>query len=352
MIAIAVDTPAQLIAALLAYQRIGRGKPIILFGRHGLETKGRHPSIQRMLFYGDENKTPSRLLSGLMSPLTLLRTIPGYDAAIDIDTIITSRSAFVSTYLNKEYAKRHVFLPVYLIESGPRDYYDAQPKDRFVNMCSMMKEPTHMNFISRAFFSAPELYPFDVPFPIEPLPHADLETNQVLGPMLGRPPKDERSALLSRPCIFFEAAEGKTDFDIEAMDMRTLSAASRAVGPQNILVLSTGARSMPYEAQVKSMQPSLPIESFYFRCDFNWKILLSADLGPLTAPKLFFDQEPFVVYTGALEEPSVRADTKKALSFFEDFSKRYTDSDRCAAPTSLLELKEVLRRFLARSGGA
>lgn len=348
MIAIAADTPSQLIAALLAYQRVGRGEPIILFGRHGLETKGRHPSIARLLYYGDENRTPSRLLSGLMSPPTLLRTIPGYDAALDIDALITSRSAFVSTYLQKEYAARHPFLPVYLVESGPDEYYEESPRDRFISMCGMMKQPTHLDFVSRAFLAAPSLYPFERPYPVEPLPRADLETRQVLGPMLGRPPRDERSQLLSRPCLFFETpvrpgADAGDAFDAAAAEARVLSAAVRAVGAERITVFSRGPRDIPYEPGLLVMQPSLPIESFLFRSDFNWHIFIAGSLAPLTAPRLFFDQEPFVVYTGLIH---AEGGLEKQEAFFRDFSALYSRPRKCAMPRTLLEFKDVLRDFL------
>lgn len=347
MIAIAVDTPSQLIAALLAYQRVGRGEPIVLFGRHGLETNGRHPSIERMLYYGDEHMTPSRLLSGLMSPLTILRTIPGYDPALDITAVIASRTSFIATYLQKEYAERHPFLPVYLIESGPDEYYENTSRDRFSGMCALMKQPTHLDFVSRGFLSVPDLYPFERPYPIEQLPKSDLETHQVLGPMLGRPPRDEREALMSRFLIFFEsaiprhAASGDT-FDVIAADSRVLSAACRAVGARNITVVSNGRRDMPYERDVAVMQPGLPFESFLFRNDFNWKILMSRSLGVLSAPKLYFDQEPFLIYTGVLDGENT---DKKQEAFFNDFSRLYSQKKRCAVPGNLMELKDVLSDF-------
>lgn len=348
MIAIAVDTPSQLIAALLAYQRVGRGQPIVLFGRHGLETKGRHPSIVRMLYYGDEQHTPSRLLSGLMSPSTLLRTIPGFDSSLDIDTLITSRSAFVSTYLQKEYAARHPFLPVYLVESGPGEYYEQKPRDRFVSMCAMMKQPTHMDFVSRAFLAAPSLYPFDRPYPVEPLPRADLETRQVLGPMLGRPPREERARLQSRPFLFFESdvrtgADAGQEFDVVAADSRVLSAAVRAVGAQRITVITNGKRDIPYERDLQILTLSLPLESFLYRGDFNWQILIADSLGPLTAPKLFFDQEPFLVFTGLIDGSENR---EREETFFREFSALYSRPRKCVMPRSLLELKDVLQDFL------
>ena len=347
MIAIAVDTPSQLIAALLAYQRVGRGEPIVLFGRHGLETKGRHPSIERMLFYGDEHMTPSRLLSGLMSPLTMLRTIPGYDPALDISAIITSRTSFIATYLQKEYASRYPFLPVYLVEAGPDEYYEEKPQDRFSGMCAMMKQPTHLDFVSRGFVSLPDLYPFERSYPIEPLPKSDLETHQVLGPMLGRPPKSERETLLARFLIFFESdiprhADAGDTFDVVAADSRVLSAAVRAVGANNITVVANGRRDMPYERDVTVMQLSLPFESFLFRNDFNRKILMSRSLAVLSAPRLYFDQEPFLVYTGSLDRD--HPDRRQA-AFFHDFTQLYSHSDRCAAPSTLMELKDVLSEF-------
>lgn len=348
MIAIAADTPSQLIAALLAYQRIGRGEPIVLFGRHGLETKGRHPSVVRRLYYGDEHRTPSRLLSGLMSPMTLLRTIPGFDGSLDIDALITSRTAFVSTYLQKEYALRHPFLPVYLVESGPDEYYEQSPRDKFVSMCAMMKQPTHMNFVSRAFLAAPSLYPFERPYPVEALPKADLETRQVLGPMLGRPPRDERIQLLSRPCLFFESrlhphAESADAFDAVAADSRVLAAAVRAAGASRITVLTNGRRDVPYEKGLQVMDLSLPLESFLYRSDFNWHIFIADDLAPLTAPRLFFDQEPFLIYTGGLRAD---AETQKEEAFFGDFSALYSRPRKCAMPRTLLEFKDVLHDFL------
>lgn len=353
MIAIAVDTPSQLIAALLAYQRVGRGEPIVLFARHGLETKGRHPSIERMCYYGDEHMTPSRLLSGLMSPLTLLRTIPGYDPSLDIDAIITSRTSFVATYLQKEYGSRHPFVPVYLIESGPDEYYEEKPQDRFSSMCVMMKQPTHLDFVSRAFISAAQLYPFERPYPVEELPKGDLETRHVLGPMLGRPPKDERTALLSRVCLFFESAiaqnaDAGAAFDVVAADSRVLSAAARAIGPENITVIANGYRDMPYEREVAVMQPGLPFESFLFRNDFNGKILMSQSLEILSAPKLFFDQEPFLVYTGAVEAGAKDA---RQEAFYNDFTGLYSQKNRCAMPKSLMALKDVLSGFARRLAG-
>ena len=344
MIAIAADTPSQLIAALLAYQRVGRGAPIALFARHGLETNGRHPTVAHMFYYGDEHRTPSRLLSGLMSPSTLLRTIPGYTSSVDIDALITSRTAFVATYLQKEYAQRHPFLPVYLIESGPDEYFDPSPRDKFVSMCAMMKQPTHMNFVSRAFLAAPSLYPFERPYPVERLPRADLETRQVLGPMLGRPPRDERSWLFSRPFLFFESRgrSGTDDFDIVAADTRVLSAAVRAVGAQRITVVPGNRRDVPYERGVQTLNLSMPIESFLFRNSADAHVLIADDLAVLTAPRLFFEQEPFLIYTGLLNDPDKNA---RQASFFRDFSSLYSRPDKCSLPQTLLELKDVLARF-------
>ncbi len=371
MIAIVCDTPYQLTSALLVYDQIAKGEPIIFFMNRYLYFKEQtfhysdaHPHVAKILYYGRKHMAPGRLLSGLIKPLTMLKTIDGYEKEMDITAIIASRTTFMATYLYKEYAKRHPLLPIYLVEEGIGEYTNEIVHTRFTKACSMLKQDTHMDHISRAYFSAPELYPYRPYFPIEKTPGLTASAREIIESVMNMQAfRKKGNPLDAYHCIFLSepnSCEMKTQQDAddyEAMENRIMDTVANTVGLSDMIIKVHPIDPNFKKEGIETFYSQLPMETLLFTMRCDNKVFVAPTSTAMLTPKLLYDEEPYLVFTYQILDPLLSrflpdaALRRRYYDFIDGVIGMYREKDRCAIPQTIEELTEVLARFSALARG-
>ncbi len=362
MIAIVCDTPYQLTSALLVYDKIGNKEPIVFFVNRYLyfkeqdfNYKDSHPLVHKILYYGRKHMSPRLLFCGLMNPNSMLKTIDGYDKQMKFSAIISSRTTYMATYLYKQNRKHNNNLPVYLIEEGIGEYTNDMIHTRFTKACATLKQKTHMDNISCAYFSAPELYPYKTAFPIKKIPSVTAESRKLIESVLdieyfnkdGNPLADFNCIFLSEPnsCEMadVDAIKIYEDFDNKIMDT-----VAQTVGYDNMVIKVHPIDPFFKKEGIKTYYSKLPMEALLLTLPCDNKIFVAPASTAMITPKLLFNKEPYLVFTHKLVHDLLEGQLPSSIvlnryyEFVDGVIEQYSEKGKCVIPNTIDELKTVL----------
>jgi hypothetical protein len=367
MIALVCDTPYQLISAILVAERVAPGEPLVFFINTYLyfeeQTFGYsdgHPRVRQILYYGRKHMGAGRLLAGLARPHAMLKHINGYERGMDVGAIVASRTAYMATYLYNEYSRDNPGLPVYLIEEGIGEYTSNMVHTRFTKACAALGRKTHMDHIAKAFFSAPALYPYQTPFPVEKIPAMGAAAREVVEAVFGLENiRRGGNRLDARHCIFLSepnSCEMKERADAAAYDAeesRIMDATADAAGREDIIIKVHPIDPNFKKEGIETFYTQLPMESLLLTMDCADKYFVSSMSTAMLTPKLLFDLEPRLIFTYKLLDkllgkflPDARR--RRYYDFIEGVMGLYRDRGRVSAPEDMDGLAAAIRD--ARAG--
>ena len=367
MIAIVCDTPYQLISAILVADHVAKDEKIVFFINRYLYFKEQtfnyctdHPRIDKILYYGRAHMSAGKLIAGLARPQAMLKHIDGFDKAMDFTAIIASRTTYMATYLYNEYNKRHPNLPLYLVEEGIGEYSGKIINTRFTKACAALRQKTHLDRITRAYFSAPALYPYNVAFPIEKVPTITEDARQIIESIFGKEKICDTAGVMERfPVIFLSDPisanmTGSTASEYEQKDNLLMDTVADTVGKENMLIKVHPIDPNFKKDGMETLYTKLPMEAILLAMNCSNKVFISSMSTAMLTPKLLYASEPFLVFTYKLLEKEMSfylsdpAHRKRYFDFMEGVMALYRDQSRCAVPETLDELQAVLRDFTNR----
>ncbi len=362
MIAIVCDTPYQLMSALLVAGEVAKGERLVFFMNTYLYFEEQkfdygtaHPDVEDILYYGRRHMGAGKLLAGLMHPKSMLKHIGGWREEFDITAVIASRTTYMATYIYDYYAKKRPDLPLYLIEEGIGEYTNNLVDTRFTKVCAMLRHKTHMDRVTRAYFSAPGLYPYQTPFPIKKIPKLNDWSQDVIDSIFGREKLQQASAALdARHCIFLsdpnscEITDKGQAAACDVLEHRIIDITADAAGLDDIIIKVHPIDPNFAKEGVESYYSKIPMESLLYSMDCSNKYFVSSISTAMLTPKLLFDAEPCLVFTYKILDKYISmfltdpAHKQRYYDFMEGIMDMYADKSRCAAPATLDELKEAL----------
>ena len=368
MIAIVCDTPYQLMSAIMVACSQNTDEQFIFFINTYLYFKEQkfdysdsHPRIRAIYYYGRKQMAGGRLLLGLMNPLHMLRSINGFDQDVDLSCIIASRTTYIATYLYNYFKKKNPNLQLYLVEEGIGEYSSRLVHTRFTRACALLHQKTHLDHATGAFFSAPDLYPFDTGFPIKNVPPLDDTGRDVIESMFNMEKIKNNNVLSPYDCIVLSeptTAELKKQEDIDKYDQTEktiLDTAADVIGSEQIIIKVHPVDPNFKNDKIKTYYTKLPMETLLFDMNAESKIFLSPMSTAMLTPKLLFGKEPFLVFTYKLLFGPIRvhvgddAILNRYIEFVNDVIASYKDPSKCAVPQSAQELRDVLQTFSKRA---
>lgn len=367
MIALVCDTPYQIMSAVLAAQAVAPGEDIVFFINTYLYLKEQtfnysveHKNIRAILYYGKKHMGAGKLLSGVMNPQAMLKHIDGYDSDMRFDAIICSRTTYMATYLYNAEAKAGRKPPVYLIEEGIGEYTSNLVETRFTAALAKLRQKTHMDRVTCAYFSAPTLYPYKTPFPVEKIPAVTEQSRSIIESMFGLENLAEGvNRLAGYSCIFLSepnSIEMKNEADAKLYDQAEsdiMDTAADAAGGDMVIKVHPIDPNFKKEG-LESFYSKLPMESLLLTMDCSSKFFVSSMSTAMLTPKLLFGFEPGLIFTYKILDPLIsrfltdEAVRQRYYAFIEGVMGLYEDHTRVAAPIDMAELKSTAQKFAAR----
>jgi len=372
MIAAVCDTPYQLMSAILVAGEVARGEDIIFFmntylyfEEQSFDYSVSHDSVKAILYYGKKHMGASKLLAGLVDPAKMLRHIDGWAGGMDITAVIASRTTYMATYIYNEYSKRHPGMPLYLIEEGIGEYSNNMVDTRFTKVCSLLRRKTHMDHVACAYFSAPALYPYETPFPIKKIPLPNSWSRGVIDSVFGSEKLAEAAAALdARHCIFL-SDPNSCEIPIpaqaaacDALEHRIIDVVAGAAGLDDMIIKVHPIDPGFKKEGVESFYSKLPMESLIYSIDCRSKYFVSSISTAMLTPKLLFDEEPCLIFTYKILDRYISmfltdsAHKQRYYDFMEGVMGMYRDPSRCAAPSTLDELRQVVGYMKEKTAGS
>jgi len=365
MIAVVCDTPYQLMSAVLVADRVAKNDPIVFFINTYLYFKEQkfnysdnHSGIHKILYYGRKHMGAGKLLAGLINPQSMLRHIEGYDPSMDFSAIISSRTTYMATYLYNEYVKRHPNIPVYLVEEGIGEYTSNMVHTRFTKACAMLRRKTHMDHVTRAFLSAPSLYPYKPAFPVEKVPRLTDNSREIIETMFNLDALREGGNLLDRyHCIFLSepnSCEMTNKDDALAYDKledEITDLVAQTAGLSDTIIKVHPIDPFYKKDNIETFYTQLPMESLILTMDCGNKYFVSSMSTAMLTPKLLFNEEPYLIFTYKLLDDHLKkflcddALRNRYYQFIEGVIGLYSDKTRCAVPDDMEELRVVVSKF-------
>ncbi len=367
MIAAVCDTPYQIMSAIAVANEVAPGEEIVFFINRYLYFRDQdfsycddHPCIHKILYYARKHMSPALLLRGLFRADRMLCSIEGYDPAMRFSAIITARTTYMATYLYRKQAQEQ--LPVYLVEEGIGEYTGNMIDTRFTKALKTLRQKTHMDHVTCAYFSAPELYPFEPPFPVRPLPKMQGVVREMIESMFVLGALRQVNALNAFHCIFLSeptTSEMTDEHDIaeyDGMESRIMDIAIEAT--RGDIIEKTHPVGMDFEKDgIEKYRTKLPMECLLFTLNCKDKIFISSASTAMLTPKLLFDEEPFLVFTHKILDPYLKKLLKsdalraKYYAVIDGVLSKVRDQGRVAVPETVEEYEAVLRDFYARACG-
>ncbi len=366
MIAILCDTPYQLVSGVFMANHISRDEKLLIFlnalwgkSARQFDVNGENGRIHKVLYYGKEQMGIGMLLKGLFNPLDMLRRMEGFNEGFDISAIITTRTTWMATYLYNYFIEKNKDLKMYLIEEGCSEYTSHMGETRFTRACKLLGKKTHYAFLDAAYFSAPELYPYEVPFPIRKLPCSadDADSVRLIDSLFQT--SGDLDKLAPYKCIFLDEGFNRPeltdrfgDFEEDILEriMRVL--------PKEDVVIKMHPRTNGYDTKtgVAAVYTKFPFEILPAHVDLNNRVIVSALSTAMLTSKFLYDQEPYLVFTYPLMMDVLRVivPDKKMLEasirLMEGVRTIYRDKDKVFAPKTLDELEEAFAQINAKIG--
>lgn len=365
MIALVCDTPYQLISAILVAQKVAPDAKIVFFINTYLYFKEQsfayssaHPRIHKILYYGRKHMGAGKLLSGLVNPNAMLKHIDGYQKEMQFEAIVTSRTTYMATYLYNKQRKRTPDVPVYLVEEGIGEYTTNLVHTRFTKAVAALGRTTHMDHITRAYFSAPELYPYQPSFPVEKIPAINSATKELIESMFGLEALQQGGNTLGGyPCIFLsepnsiEMKEREDAIAYDAQEDAIMDALAEAVGLENMIIKVHPIDPHFKKKGIATFYSKFPMESLLLTMNCENKTFVSSMSTAMLTPKLLFDYEPRLVFTYKILDPLIRrfltddAQRQRYYDFIQGVMGMYRDQSRVAAPENMAEFVQTIEKF-------
>lgn len=364
LIAILCDTPYQLVSGIFMANHISRDEKLLIFlntlwgkSARKFDVNGAGERIHKVLYYGQEQMGLGMLLKGLRNPLDMLRRMDGFDPEFDITAIITTRTTWMATYLYDYYKTKNNGLKMYLIEEGCSEYTSHMGETRFTRACKLLFKKTHYDFIDAAYFSAPELYPYKLPFPLHKLPCSADDTDSVrLIDSLFQTSGD-LDKLAPYSCIFLDEGFNRPELTDRFGDFEEniLTRITRVMDKKDV-VIKMHPRTNGYDTQtgVQAVYTKFPFEILPAHVNLNNRVVVSALSTAMLTSKFLYDQEPYLVFTYHLVMDVLRVivPDKKMLEasirLMEGVRTIYRDKDKVFAPKTLDELEAAFVQINAK----
>ncbi|MGI6153518.1 MAG: hypothetical protein ACOYJB_06790 [Christensenellaceae bacterium] len=357
MIALVCDTPYQVLSALFLAKHIAPEEPLVFFlnqywdgTKHKFEIENTPGMFENVIYYGREHMGAALLFTSLCKPERMLRRLSGFSFDYDFSCIIASRTAWMATYLYNWNIQKNPALQFFCIEEGIGEYIAPLPETRFTKACRMLKKTCQTDVIAKAYFSAPELYPYKTYFPVEKLPvPKDLSAMQPFVKALFDG-KEDLAGLENYPVVFLNEAPsaGEDGREYIRREKELLDTAARKCGNENMIV-KLHPRTDSYNADgIKAVYTKSPLELLPFYTDMNEKTLMGAASTGLFTSKLLYGKEPRLVvlyklfadvYEKAIPDAQVR---QNYLRFMEGVRDMYSDKNRVSFPQTEKELLDAL----------
>lgn len=368
MIAVVCDTPYQLMSAVMVSRQIAPDETMVFFinrylyfKEQNFNYKDAHPLTEKILYYGRAHMSPKKLLPGLIKPEFMLRSIEGWNPDYDFSAIIASRTAYMATYLKRAAQKRKQDIPVYIIEEGIGEYTGGFIDTRFTRVCRALKQKTHADDVEAAYFSAPELYPFKLNFPIKKVPAPDSAAKEIITSIFNLEAINEDNPLSRYKCIFLsepnscEMKDAKDALAYDALEDEITDLTVKTAGIENTVI-----KVHPLDAGYKKdgvdlYRSALPMESLVLSLNNNSKFFVSSMSTAMLTPKLLFGYEPGLIFTYKILDPLLKkfiADDglrERYYDFIRGVISSYENPDKCAVPETLEELEQTVARFSSTS---
>jgi hypothetical protein len=368
MIAIVCDTPYQRMSAIMvACSLKNTAEPFVFFintylyyREQTFDYSDSHDRIRSICYYGKKQMSAGLLLSGLMNPLRMLNSIEGFDRESDVSCIISSRTTYIATYLYNYFAKKNPDLKLYLVEEGIGEYSSRLIHTRFTRACALLHKKTHMDRVNEAFFSAPDLYPYQTGFPIKKVPSLNKEARAVIESMFNMQNIKENNVLAPYACIILSEPNTPDMKKQELVDEynrtedRIMDIVAEMMGSENTIIKVHPIDPDFKNDKIRTYYTKLPMESLLFNIDSDNKVFVSPMSTAMLTPKLLFGNEPFLIFTYKLLEHLIRTivpneeTMQRYTAFVEDVIGTYSDPSKCAVPKTIEELKDALAAFSAR----
>lgn len=368
MIAIVCDTPYQLMSAIMVAASLDKNEELIFFINTYLYFKEQkfdyadsHPRVRRICYYGKKQMAAERLLLGLANPLSMLRSIDGFDPGVRLSCIISSRTTYIATYLYNYFFKKNNDLKLFLVEEGIGEYSSRLIDTRFTRACAFLHQKTHLDHVCKAYFSAPGLYPYKTGFPITNVPSLNPDSRGIIESMFSLKNTENEDVLSSYSCIVLsepttaELKDRQLVDEYNCTENRILKTVSTVVGAGNAVIKAHPIDPNFKNDQIKSYYTKLPMESLLLHMNPEQKIFISPMSTAMLTPKLLFGKEPFLIFTYKMLLGPIRAHVgdeahfNRYLDFLNNFIAAYSDPSRCAVPESIEELEEALSVFSRRA---
>lgn len=369
MIAIVCDTPYQLMSAIMASESIGKNEEELIFfintylyfKEQKFDYSDAHEAVRSICYYGRKHMAAGKLLPGLINPLAMLRSIDGFDPDLPISAIISSRTTYIATYLYNYCIKKNPDLKLYLVEEGIGEYSSKLIHTRFTRACALLHRKTHLDHVAAAFFSAPELYPYQTYFPIKKVPALTEYSRGIIESMFNMRSIKSNNVLEPYPCIILSepnTGDLKTQDDVDEynkIEDSIMDTVAETMGQENTIIKVHPIDPDFKNDKIKTYYTKLPMESLLFNIDSDQKIFVSPMSTAMLTPKLLFDKEPFLIFTYKMLEHLIRTYVtdetvmQRYCTFVNDCIGTYRDKSRCAIPGSEEELKLVLSDFSERA---
>ena len=369
MIAIVCDTPYQLMSAIMAADSVmAEGEQLIFFINTYLYLKEQkfgyssaHSAVYSICYYGRRHMAPGKLLSGLANPIKMLRHIQGFDPDLDISCIIASRTTYIATYLYNFFIKKNPNLKLYLVEEGIGEYSSRLIDTRFTRACALLRQKTHLNHVDQAFFSAPELYPYQTDFPVCKVPPLTERSRSIIESMFNMQEVKKSNILEPYSCIILSepnTGDLKSREEVDEynkIENNIMDGAAQVMGIENTIIKVHPIDPDFKNDKIKTYYTKLPMETLLFNMDAGQKIFVSPMSTAMLTPKLLFGMEPFLIFTYKMVEHLIRTYVtdeqvmRNYTNFVDGVIGAYSDPTRCAIPNSIEEMKETLASFSRRA---
>jgi hypothetical protein len=369
MIAIVCDTPYQLMSAIMvACSFNNTDEPFVFFintylyhMEQSFDYSAGYPRIGSICYYGRKQMSAGLLLSGLINPLRMLDSIEGFDRNINLSCIISSRTTYIATYLYNYFQKKNPGLKLCLVEEGIGEYSSRLIHTRFTRVCAFLHKKTHLDRVSEAYFSAPDLYPYETGFPVKKVPPLTKEGREIIESMFNMQNIKDNNLLNSYSCVILSeptTVELKKQEDVDKynrVEEDILDALADVMGAENTVIKVHPIDPNFKNDKIKTYYTKLPMESLLLSMDADSKIFVSPMSTAMLTPRLLFGKVPFLVFTykmlmgPILAHVGDEAHLGRYIAFVNNFIAAYPDPSKCAAPGSIGELKEVLFAFSARA---
>lgn len=357
MIALVVDTVYQLMSGIYLSDSLNKKEDIVLFlnkawqqTKRGFDLKKDNKNIKAIYFYGEEHMKPMHLLTSLMSPKKMLKSIDGYDFSLNIDTIIAPRTGWFATYLYKYLTKEGKTSKMLLIEEGLGEYNEKMPETRFTAMVHKLRSTCHTDHIDEAYFAAPTLYPYDTDFPIKKL-YCDF-TSTVTDSLISTfKAEDDIEKLRQYNYLYLSQTCGMGEFEQPYREAEEkMAACIKNTLHRDDFAIKMHPRNDHFESDgVPCIYSQCPFELYAAKEDMDKKVLISTFSTAMLTPKFLFDKEPYLIFTYLLADDILRAFSptvekhENNIAFIKNGAALYKNKDRVFFPRNYDEFEEVLK---------